>query len=105
MLIIMAGEVLLILDMAFHYLPESLALLMSMSAFIGFTFMLFVVALIYDLTISVSRQVPFDQERRRTIKVIFDTGGTAGRKLVPLAGHFPGKKITKYFEAESMPVS
>jgi predicted MPP superfamily phosphohydrolase len=73
MIIIMAGEVVFAVDIVTGFLPESLAVYLTISLFIGSTFMLLVVALVYDLTISISRQVPFDQERRRVIKVIFDT--------------------------------
>lgn len=72
MLVIMTGEAALIIDMGFNFIPESLVIHMTLSAFIGITFMLFVVTLVYDLVISASRKVPFDQERRRTIKIIFD---------------------------------
>ena len=93
MLIIMAGEIILIVDMVFSFLPESFVLFMTMSTFIGFTFMLFVVALIYDLTIAVSRQVPFDQERRRTIKVIFDTAVLFGATSYLWRGISQGTKL------------
>ncbi len=73
MITIMAGEVVFAVDIVTGFIPESLALYLTTSLFIGSTFMLFVIALVYDLSISVSRRVPFDQERRRVIKVIFDT--------------------------------
>lgn len=69
---LMLGEFLFVVDIATGLLPDSLALYLVTSAFIGSTFMLFVVALIYDLLIATSRRVPFNQERRRTIKVLFD---------------------------------
>ncbi len=72
MITIMLGEFIFVVDVATGLLPDSLALYLIISAFIGSTFMLFVVALLYDLVISTSKHVPFDQERRRTIKVIFD---------------------------------
>jgi predicted MPP superfamily phosphohydrolase len=70
--LVMGGELLFVLDLATGLFPESLALYIILSSLLGTTFILFVVALIYDLTVSVSRRVPFNQERRRTIKVIFD---------------------------------
>ena len=76
MVTIMGGEVVLVVDMVANFFPESLAIYMTLSACIGFTFMLFVVTLIYDLTVSVSRRVPFDLERRRAIK-IFRTAARA----------------------------
>ncbi len=72
MSLVMAGEILFVLDVFFGLFPESLALYIVLSSLIGATFMLFVVALIYDLVVSLSRRVTFYQERRRTIKVIFD---------------------------------
>ena len=53
-------------------IPDSPALYMISSSFVGVTFMLFVVAVVYDLSITVSKRVPFDQSRRRTLKIIFD---------------------------------
>ena len=70
--ILMVGEIAFLLEVITHVLIESPRLYLLFSAFIGITFLLFVVAVIYDLTVSVSRRVPFDQERRRFIKVVFD---------------------------------
>lgn len=70
--ILMLGEVFFVLDVATHIVPDSPTLYLITSAFVGFTFMLFVVATFYDLTITVSRRVPFDQGRRKTLKIIFD---------------------------------
>lgn len=70
--LITAGEALFVLDMIIGFIPESLTLYILLTSFIGTSFMLFVVALAYDLIMSMSRRVPFNQERRRTIKVIFD---------------------------------
>ena len=72
MSVITVGELIFVVDVVTGFMPESLMLYVMLSTLIGATFMLFVVALIYDLTVSVSRRVPFGQERRRTIKVIFD---------------------------------
>ena len=72
-LVIMGGEIVFAVDVVYGFIPESPTLYMTLSAFIGSTFILFVVTLIYDLIVSVSRRVPFDQERRQAIKVIFDT--------------------------------
>lgn len=72
-LIIMGGEIVFAIDVVYGFIPESPTLYMTLSAFIGSTFILFVITLLYDLIVSVSRRVPFDQERRQAIKVIFDT--------------------------------
>jgi len=70
--IVMMGEVVFAIDLVLNIFPESTALYMTLSSCIGATFILFVIALIYDLSISASRHVPFDQQRRQTIKVVFD---------------------------------
>ncbi len=72
MSLITIGELFFVVDVVSGFMPESLLLYVVLSSLIGATFMLFVVALIYDLIVSISRRVPFGQERRRTIKVIFD---------------------------------
>jgi hypothetical protein len=68
----MLGDLFFILDIIYTIIPDSPTLYMVTSSFIGVTFMLFVVALIYDLTMTVSRRVPVDQSRRRVLKLIFD---------------------------------
>ena len=71
-IILMLGDVFFIIDIATNIIPDSPALYFLSSSFIGFTFMLFVIAVIYDLTITVSKRVPVDHSRRRTLKLIFD---------------------------------
>lgn len=71
-LILILGDVFFIIDIATSLIPDSPALYFITSSFIGMTFMLFVVAVIYDTTITISKRVPVDQSRRRTLKLIFD---------------------------------
>jgi predicted MPP superfamily phosphohydrolase len=71
-LALMLGEILFVIEAFTHYLIESSLLYIVLSASVGVTFLLFVVALIYDLAITVSSKVPLDRERRRFIKVLFD---------------------------------
>ncbi len=66
------GDVFFILDIVTDIIPDSPALYLVSSSFVGMTFMLFVVAVIYDLTLLVSRRVPVDHSRRKTLKLIFD---------------------------------
>jgi hypothetical protein len=61
-----------VVDIATNIVPDSPALYFISSSFIGFSFMLFVVAVIYDLTITISKRVPVDHSKRRTLKLIFD---------------------------------
>jgi len=70
--VLMLGDVFFILDVASGIIPDSPALYLVSSSFVGVTFMLFVVAVIYDLTITVSRRVPVDKSRRRMLKLVFD---------------------------------
>ena len=69
---IMGGEVVFVADLLFGFLPESAAVYMTFSVLVGATFMLFVVALFYDLTLTVAKRVPFDPGRRRAVKALFD---------------------------------
>lgn len=71
-IILMLGDVFFIADIATGIIPDSPALYLISSSFIGFTFMLFVIAVIYDLTITVSKRVPVNHSRRRTLKMVFD---------------------------------
>ena len=70
--ILMLGDIFFILELATQIIPESPTIYFITSSFIGLTFMFFVIAVIYDLSVTVSSKVPFDMERRKTIKVIFD---------------------------------
>ena len=71
-IILMLGDIFFIVDIVTNIIPDSPALYLISSSFIGFTFMTFVVAVIYDLTMTVSKRVPFDHSRRQTLKLIFD---------------------------------
>jgi hypothetical protein len=70
--LLMAGDVFFILDIVTAVIPDSPALYLLTSSFVGFTFMLFVVAVIYDLSITVSKRVPVNASRRRMLKLVFD---------------------------------
>ena len=71
-IILMIGEVFFLLDAISNIVPDSPTLYLLLSTFIGISFILFVMALVYDLIITASSHVPLDQERRRFIKIIFD---------------------------------
>ncbi|SEH05729.1 metallophosphoesterase [Candidatus Venteria ishoeyi] len=70
--VLMFGEIVFALDIVLAVLPDSTLLYLVNGTFVGISFMLFVVAITYDLTLTVSRKVPFNQERRKTIKILFD---------------------------------
>ena len=71
-IILMLGDIFFIVDAATGVIPDSPALYRISSSFVGITFMLFVIAVVYDLTITVSRRVPVDHSRRVMLKLIFD---------------------------------
>ncbi len=66
------GDVFFIADIVTDIIPDSPALYLLSSSFIGMTFMLFVVAVLYDMTLTVSRRVAVDHSRRKTLKLLFD---------------------------------
>jgi predicted MPP superfamily phosphohydrolase len=70
--ILMAGDLFFIIEAAFGIIPGTPAVFFITSAFVGLTFMLFVVATFYDLLLSVSNRIPYNSERRKFIKIIFD---------------------------------
>lgn len=70
--VLMLGEIFFVLDISIGLIPDSPTLYLINSTFIGITFILFVVTTLYDLTVTASSKVPFDRERRRTVKVLFD---------------------------------
>lgn len=71
-IILMLGDIFFIVDAATGIIPDSPALYRISSSFVGITFMLFVIAIVYDLTITVSKRVPVDHSRRVMLKLIFD---------------------------------
>ena len=71
-MVLMLGDIFFVVDIVTGIIPDSPTLYLITSSFVGITFMLFVVAVVYDLSVTVSKRVPFDQTRRRTLKLIFD---------------------------------
>lgn len=71
-IILLFGDIFFIIDIVSNIIPDSPALYFITSSFIGVTFMMFVIAVIYDLTVTVSKRVPVDHSKRRTLKLIFD---------------------------------
>ncbi len=71
--ILMLGETFFVIEVVTQVLPGSPSLYFLLSASIGTSFLLFVISLIYDLNLSVFKRVPFKQNRRRFIKIVFDT--------------------------------
>lgn len=71
-LLLMLGEVVYVLDAVTNFVSAHPWLYGLASASVGISFMLFVVTTFYDLSVTVASRVPFDQARRRSIKIIFD---------------------------------
>ena len=69
---LMGGEIYLVLSRAINLLPKSSFTYALSSSAVGITFMLLVVTIIYNLGIVSSRKIPFDHNRRQTIRMIFD---------------------------------
>ncbi|WP_172597639.1 metallophosphoesterase [Sulfuriflexus mobilis] len=92
-ILLMAGDGFFILDIATGVIPDSPALYFISSSFVGVTFMLFVVAIVYDLSITVSKRVPVDQSRRRTLKLIFDVTMLVAAIAYLLRGFSQGVKF------------
>ena len=70
--LLMVGEVVFIFELMTQALELASLAHLVLSATVGVTFLLFVVAIAYDLSITVSAKVPLDRERRQFIKVVFD---------------------------------
>jgi len=71
--ILLLGEVLFVIEAASSSLAYSPTLYYLLAASIGVTFLLFVIAVIYDLNLSIFKQVPYQESRRKFIKILFDT--------------------------------
>ncbi len=90
---LLLGDMFFIADIATNIVPDSPALYYVSSSFIGVTFMMFVVAVLYDLTITVSKRVSVDQSRRRTLKLIFDVTMLVAAFAYLLRGFSQGVKF------------
>ncbi len=66
------GEIFFVVQMLFHPLLESPALFYTLSLSVALTVSLFFVTLLYDLIHTTAQHVPFDQGRRRFMKIAFD---------------------------------
>jgi uncharacterized protein len=71
-LLLMLGNIFFVVDIATNIIPDSPSLYLITSSFVGITFVLFFIAVFYDLSITASSKVPFDKERRKTLKLLFD---------------------------------
>ncbi len=71
--ILMLGEVLFVIEAMLRILKQSPFVYFLLSASIGITFLLFVTALLYDLNLSIFKRVPYQESRRKFIKILFDT--------------------------------
>ncbi|MEJ2644424.1 MAG: metallophosphoesterase [Gammaproteobacteria bacterium] len=69
---LMAGEILFVLDAALRLFPDAPLLYTISATFVGCTFILLVVAILYDLIVTVSRRVPLTAPARDYLKVGFD---------------------------------
>ncbi len=65
-------EIFFVLQTLTHFLPDSETLYYLLSTSVGITFILFFVALVYDLMHTAAGRIPYDPQRRHFIKVGFD---------------------------------
>jgi predicted MPP superfamily phosphohydrolase len=65
-------EMLFVIQTLTHWLPDNPAVYYLLSSSVGITFILFFIALVYDLAHSAASRIPYDSERRRFIKIGFD---------------------------------
>ncbi len=75
--LLMVGEVLFVLDAAMDLFHGSPWFYLVSAAFVGCTFVLFVVATVYDLVMTISRRVPWASPARRQLKIGFDVVAVA----------------------------
>ena len=65
-------EIFFVVQMIFHPFIESPALYYTLSLAVAVTVSLFFITLLYDLVHTTAQQIPFDQGRRRFMKITFD---------------------------------
>lgn len=65
-------EIFFVVQMIFHPIVESPALYYTLSLSVAVTVSLFFITLLYDLVHTTAQQIPFDQGRRRFMKIAFD---------------------------------
>lgn len=72
-LFLLALEILFSLDRVFHLLPQSKVIYYFVLSSIGVTTALFMIALLYDVNLTISQRIPYQPQRRKFIKIIFDS--------------------------------
>lgn len=65
-------EIFFVVQTIFHPIMESPALYYTLSLAVAITVSLFFITLLYDLIHTTAQQIPFDQSRRRFMKITFD---------------------------------
>lgn len=71
-IVLLLGNLFFIIGIKTNIIPDSLTLYAISSSFVGMTFVIFIIAIIYDLSLSVAKTVPFQPSRRKMLKIIFD---------------------------------
>lgn len=66
-------QIFFVLEARTHLFMESPALFYLLSSSVGITVILFFSALLYDLIHTAARRIPFEESRRRFIKIVFDS--------------------------------
>jgi predicted MPP superfamily phosphohydrolase len=89
-LALMLGEVVFAIEVLTGVIELASLAHLVLSATVGITFLLFVIAIAYDLSVTVSARVPMQQERRQFIKVMFDIGVLIAASSYLFRGVFEG---------------
>ena len=70
--LLFVAEIFFVVQMLFHPMAESPALFYLLSLSVAITVSLFFVTLLYDLIHTTAEKIPFDQSRRKFMKIAFD---------------------------------
>ncbi|PHR57310.1 MAG: metallophosphoesterase [Arcobacter sp.] len=71
--VLMLGESLFVFEAVTKALIPTASLYYLLASSIGITFLLFVISVVYDLNLSIFKRVPYQENRRKFIKILFDT--------------------------------
>lgn len=71
-ILLMFAEIVFVIEVMTQVLPQSPMMYYLLSASIGISFLLFVIALIYDLNLTLFKRIPYQENRRKFIKIAFD---------------------------------
>ncbi|MEG3640409.1 metallophosphoesterase [Magnetococcus sp. PR-3] len=89
------GEMLYFGDRFLDLLPTSKLLTQGLSSFVGISFMLFIVAILYDVLQTTAHRIPFSHHRRNSLKRLLDFAMLIGASSYLLQGFWQGSTAPK----------